>query len=153
MTLPEYIKSVEINVNNYGGNGSIVYTASASSGMIYSYNLLCVHTNLSKRKNPPIPILVTSKSTDDLDETFSCFKFAANDINLNTLNKAIHTNCIFCKITHWSCKEYIRNTFYLCFIFIIVYIARNWDANRTCGDDCDHCTYPNCKWMDGDPDD
>ena len=102
MTLPEYIKSVEINVNNYGGNGSIVYTASASSAMIYSYNLLCIYTNLSKRKNPPIPILVTSKSTDDLDETFTCFKFAANDINLNILNKAIHTSGITANVVEYG---------------------------------------------------
>ena len=80
MTLPEYIKSVEINVNNYGGNGSIVYTASASSAMIYSYNLLCIYTTLSKRKNPPIPILVTSKSTDDLDEQEYFIKMYGNQM-------------------------------------------------------------------------
>jgi len=92
MNLPEYIKTVEANVYAYGGDGSVVYSASASSAMIYSYNILSLYTNVSKRKKPPIPILVTSKSTPDGDETYTCFKFASNDINLNTLNRVVHTN-------------------------------------------------------------
>ena len=102
MTLPEYLKNVETTVSNYGGNGSIVYTAAASSAMILSYNLLCVYTNLSKRKNPPIPIQVTSKSTDDRDETYTCFKFAANDINLNTLNRALHLSGVVANVIEYG---------------------------------------------------
>jgi len=102
MTLPEYIKSVENNMNTYGGNGNVVYTAAVSSAMIYSYNLMCVYTNLSKRKNPPIPIMVLSKSNDDMDETYTCFKFAPNDINLNVLHKAIHASGISANVVEYG---------------------------------------------------
>ena len=90
MNLPEYLKNVEQNVYVYGGNGSIVYTASVSSAMISCYNIMGLYTNISKRKNPPIPILVTSKSNDDGDATYTCFKFSSSDINLNVLHRAMN---------------------------------------------------------------
>lgn len=88
MNLPEYIKTTYENITSLGGDGSVVFTTSASSAMINSYNIISTYTNISKRKNPPVPISVTSKSTGT-GETYTCFKFNASDINLNTLNRAI----------------------------------------------------------------
>lgn len=102
MNLPEYIKSVEANVYAYGGNGSVVYTASVSSAMITCYNIMCIYTNLSKRKNPPVPILVTNKENEDGGCTYTCFKFASSDINLNVLNRAIHACGINAQIVEYG---------------------------------------------------
>lgn len=91
MNLPEYIRTTYENIINLGGDGSVVFTTSASSAMINNYNIISAYTNISKRKNPPVPISVTSKSTGT-GETYTCFKFNANDMNLNTLNRAIQLN-------------------------------------------------------------
>ena len=102
MNLPEYIKTVESNIYAYGGDGSVIYTSSVSSAMICCYNLMCAYTSLSKRKNPPVPITVTTKSTDTGDENYTCFKFPTNDINLNILNRVIHTSGIVGNVVEYG---------------------------------------------------
>ena len=102
MNLPEYIKTVELNITAFGGDGSVIYTSSVSSAMICCYNLMCMYMNLSKRKNPPVPITVTTKSTDSGDESYTCFKFPTSDINLNILNRVLHAGGVVGNVVEYG---------------------------------------------------
>lgn len=94
ISLPEYIKIVHENISNLNGQDSadIVYSAAASSAMIISHNIMTNYMKITGRKMMPLPIAISSKSTDDGGECFTCFKFKEYDINTSVLNTAI-ANC------------------------------------------------------------
>ena len=91
LSLPNYLNLVQQNLMSLGVDHNVIYTASASNAMLISHGIINAYTTLSKRKNPPIPILVTNKFNETLSESYTCFKFNTSDINMNILNKIIHT--------------------------------------------------------------
>ena len=91
LTLPNYLNLIQQNLISLGVDYQVIYSAAASSAVLISHNIVCAYTAMSKRKNPPIPILVTNKVNETLTESYTCFKFNISDININTLNKIIHS--------------------------------------------------------------
>ena len=104
ISLPEYIKIVHENISNLNGSeaADVVYSASASSAMIISHNIMTNYTKLTGRKAMPLPIAISSKSTENGDECYTCFKFKQYDINISALNSSI----INCGATNSQIVEY-----------------------------------------------
>lgn len=88
MNLPEYIKRVQESICKHGFNPAVCYTSGVSSAMITCFNMSCAYTKLRKNKEPPIPIGVINKTSEN-GESYTCISFSSKDIHLPTLNKAI----------------------------------------------------------------
>jgi hypothetical protein len=91
LSLPNYLNLIQQNLISLGVDYQVIFSAAASSAMLISHDIVCTYAAVSKRKNPPIPILVTNKVNETLTESYTCFKFNTSDININTLNKVIHS--------------------------------------------------------------
>lgn len=104
ISLPEYIKIVHENISNLNGieAADVVYSAAASSAMIISHNIMANYMKLTGRKAMPLPISISSKSTENGDECYTCFKFKQYDINTSVLNNSI----INCGVTNSQIVEY-----------------------------------------------
>lgn len=88
MMLPEYVKRVQESIYKHGFNPAVCYTSGVSSAMITCYNISCAYMKLRKNKEPPIPIGVINKTSEN-GESYTCISFSSKDINLSTLNKVI----------------------------------------------------------------
>lgn len=86
MNLSEYVKKTSEKIGESGGNPNAVYDSSVSDAMIMCHNIACEYANSRKNKNPPIPISITNKASDD--EAYTQLKFST-DINSESLKKAI----------------------------------------------------------------
>lgn len=87
ISLPEYVKKTAEEISKSGGDPNAVYDSSISDAMITCHSIASEYANSRRTKNPPVPIAVINKASDN--EAYTQFKFST-DINTESLKKAIN---------------------------------------------------------------